>query len=203
MSVSKRLRFEILRRDNHQCRYCGATAPDVKLAVDHVVPVALGGGDEPSNLVAACVDCNSGKSSASPDASIVENVSADALRWSKAMEMVAHTRAIIREEANERYGAFLAKWNTWTYTYMGQKKTVDLPSGWEQSVDQFLTAGLEMGDLHELIDVAMSLKYCKNEWRYFCGCCWQRIKQSHEAARAVVELWEREGDEQWEQDDDG
>lgn len=26
MSVSKRLRFEILRRDNHACRYCGATA---------------------------------------------------------------------------------------------------------------------------------------------------------------------------------
>ncbi|MEU5976310.1 hypothetical protein [Streptomyces sp. NPDC047315] len=24
MAVSKRLRYEILRRDNHACRYCGA-----------------------------------------------------------------------------------------------------------------------------------------------------------------------------------
>lgn len=58
MAVSKRLRYEILRRDNHTCRYCGATAPDVKLTVDHVVPVALGGSDVPTNLVAACDACN-------------------------------------------------------------------------------------------------------------------------------------------------
>ncbi|WP_075737496.1 HNH endonuclease [Streptomyces acidiscabies] len=63
MAVSKRLRYEILRRDNHTCRYCGASAPDVPLRVDHVTPVALGGTDTPDNLVAACEPCNSGKSS--------------------------------------------------------------------------------------------------------------------------------------------
>ena len=41
MAVSKRLRYEILRRDNHTCRYCGESAPDVKLTIDHVVPVSL------------------------------------------------------------------------------------------------------------------------------------------------------------------
>lgn len=41
MAVSKRLRFEILRRDNFQCRYCGAKAPDATLAVDHVTPKEL------------------------------------------------------------------------------------------------------------------------------------------------------------------
>lgn len=44
MAVSKRLRFEVLRRDNHACRYCGATPPDVVLTIDHVVQTALGGG---------------------------------------------------------------------------------------------------------------------------------------------------------------
>jgi 5-methylcytosine-specific restriction endonuclease McrA len=29
--VSRRLRLEVLRRDGHTCRYCGAQAPDVKL----------------------------------------------------------------------------------------------------------------------------------------------------------------------------
>src|SRR6185369_3226628 len=61
MAVSKRLRFEILRRDNHTCRYCGRSAPEVKLTVDHVKPEALGGRTEPDNLVAACSDCNAGK----------------------------------------------------------------------------------------------------------------------------------------------
>ncbi|MFF0777048.1 HNH endonuclease [Streptomyces sp. NPDC003720] len=63
MAVSKRLRYEILRRDNHTCRYCGASAPDVPLRIDHVTPVALGGTDHPSNLVTSCEPCNNGKSS--------------------------------------------------------------------------------------------------------------------------------------------
>jgi hypothetical protein len=63
MAVSKRLRFEIFRRDSHTCRYCGATAPGTPLRVDHIVPVALGGTDHPSNLVTACEPCNSGKTS--------------------------------------------------------------------------------------------------------------------------------------------
>ncbi|MFD9276847.1 HNH endonuclease [Streptomyces mirabilis] len=63
MAVSKRLRYEILRRDRYTCRYCGASAPDAPMRVDHVTPVALGGTDHPSNLVAACEPCNSGKSS--------------------------------------------------------------------------------------------------------------------------------------------
>ncbi|WP_078628685.1 HNH endonuclease [Streptomyces sp. NRRL F-2664] len=54
MPVSNRLRFEVLRRDRYTCRYCGGSAPDVVLRVDHVVPVALGGTDTPDNLVAAC-----------------------------------------------------------------------------------------------------------------------------------------------------
>ena len=89
MAVSKRLRYEVLRRDNHTCRYCGASAPDVKLTVDHVTPVALGGSDEPTNLVTACAACNSGKTSSSPDAPLVEDVAQDALRWSKAMQKAA------------------------------------------------------------------------------------------------------------------
>lgn len=38
MAVSKRLRYEILRRDEFTCRYCGRRAPDVQLTIDHVVP---------------------------------------------------------------------------------------------------------------------------------------------------------------------
>ncbi len=59
---SKRLRFEILKRDNFTCRYCGATPLDRPLHVDHVVPESKGGTDDPANLIAACKDCNGGKS---------------------------------------------------------------------------------------------------------------------------------------------
>ena len=61
-SLSPTVRFDILERDSHTCRYCGAKAPEVRLHVDHIVPVCKGGGNEYKNLVTACVACNLGKS---------------------------------------------------------------------------------------------------------------------------------------------
>jgi hypothetical protein len=50
----RNLREHILRKDRDTCRYCGAPASHV----DHVIPIARGGTDQESNLVAACVNCN-------------------------------------------------------------------------------------------------------------------------------------------------
>lgn len=63
VGLSKRLRFEIFKRDGFKCRYCGS-APTAggPLHVDHVVAVANGGTDDPENLVTACQQCNLGKS---------------------------------------------------------------------------------------------------------------------------------------------
>lgn len=62
-AMGKRLRFEVFKRDGFQCTYCGASPQTSVLRVDHVVAVADGGGNEPSNLVTACEACNAGKSS--------------------------------------------------------------------------------------------------------------------------------------------
>lgn len=60
--IGKKARFEIFKRDRFTCQYCGASAPDVILHVDHIDPVAKGGGNDILNLVTSCADCNSGKS---------------------------------------------------------------------------------------------------------------------------------------------
>ena len=65
MSLSIRTRFEILKRDNFTCQYCGGSAPVVVLEVDHVTPVSLGGSNAPDNLITSCRDCNAGKSNVS------------------------------------------------------------------------------------------------------------------------------------------
>ncbi|WP_078657955.1 HNH endonuclease [Streptomyces rimosus] len=50
-----RLRRTILRRDNRTCYLCG----DPKASeVDHIIPVAFGGTDEPMNLAACCRTCH-------------------------------------------------------------------------------------------------------------------------------------------------
>jgi len=58
-SLSKRLgkvAKQIKARDNHRCVYCGATEGPMHL--DHVVARALGGKDEPGNILVACSACN-------------------------------------------------------------------------------------------------------------------------------------------------
>ena len=61
-SITKTLRFNILQRDKHTCQYCGRTPPEVTLVIDHLLPVAHDGTDDPDNLVTSCEDCNAGKS---------------------------------------------------------------------------------------------------------------------------------------------
>lgn len=61
-SIRKSVRFEVFKRDNFTCQYCGAKALDVVLHVDHINPVSKGGDNEIINLVTACLPCNLGKS---------------------------------------------------------------------------------------------------------------------------------------------
>ena len=60
--IPKKLRFQVLEKHKFKCRYCGRGTPEVTLEIDHVIPVALGGGNHEDNLVPACYDCNRGKS---------------------------------------------------------------------------------------------------------------------------------------------
>ena len=50
----RKLRLRVLERDGWACHYCGRPANEV----DHRMPLALGGTDAMSNLVAACRPCN-------------------------------------------------------------------------------------------------------------------------------------------------
>lgn len=178
MSVSKRLRYEILRRDNFMCKYCGGSAPDVKLTVDHVMPITLGGGDNPGNLCAACVDCNAGKSSVPPDAGVVESVTKKAEMMAEAMRVLAEHRQEDRDEMASMDDWFSRLWNG-----------IRAPRNYLQSFHNFLNAGLDAEDIAELSRVAWDAG-TDDPWRYFCGCCWTRVRQYREEAEELVDQWE-------------
>lgn len=186
MTVSKRLRYEILRRDNHACRYCGASAPDVKLTVDHVVPVALGGTGGPSNLVAACMDCNAGKSASSPDAPLVDDVAADALRWSGAMTQAARiTRRTLAERVSARTFFRDEIWGNWTYEYKGERRQFELSGDWENTIDRFLDAGIEEPELVEAVRIAITSR-SRDPFRYMCGVAWNMVSERQQIAQQIV-----------------
>ena len=56
-------RFEILKRDNFTCQYCGRTIKDnITLQIDHIIPKSKNGTNNIKNLITSCNLCNLGKS---------------------------------------------------------------------------------------------------------------------------------------------
>jgi hypothetical protein len=58
-----KLRFEVFKRDDFTCQYCGRNVKDdkIKLQCDHIIPKSFGGENILSNLTTSCLECNEGK----------------------------------------------------------------------------------------------------------------------------------------------
>lgn len=52
--IPRSLRARLLEKDGHRCGRCGGMFPPNQLEIDHLVPLALRGADEPGNWVALC-----------------------------------------------------------------------------------------------------------------------------------------------------
>jgi hypothetical protein len=179
MAVSKRTRFEVLRRDNYTCRYCRSA--EGELTIDHVTPVALGGTDDPSNLVACCKDCNAGKTSTSPDAGTVEGVSDDAVRWAAAMARAAHLMSEKLSEREEYVGAFLSAWPSYR----------NPPTHLLDTVGRFYDLGLPLNVMVDAAQTAGNARGISDRHSYFSGICWKRVRAMQDIAERIVS---QEGD---------
>ncbi|MDF5758582.1 DciA family protein [Spongiactinospora sp. TRM90649] len=186
MSVSKILRYQILRRDNFACRFCGRTAPDVELQVDHVIPEALGGPTEPPNLVTACADCNSGKAATPPDAAIVADVEASALRWTEAMKAARDRLHADRQHRDGIRQAFLDAWDT-RRPPLPTRRSFALPDSWPKTIDQLAAAGLAVDDITDAVAIAVHAEQVNEVFRYFCGVAWRTARQLQETARTLLD----------------
>jgi hypothetical protein len=60
--AGERVRFQVFKRDNFRCQYCGRSSSEVILELDHVVPKSKGGIDDFDNYITSCRACNIGKS---------------------------------------------------------------------------------------------------------------------------------------------
>lgn len=190
MAVSKRTRYEVLRRDNHACRYCGAMAPEAELTVDHVMPKALGGSDAPDNLVAACRDCNAGKSSTMPDDPLVADVSQRAVEWGKAIADYNRAQMGDRRKRATYVRRFEKAWNNWTFRdRAGDRHHLPKPSDWEPTIWQFYGLGLPILELEDAVKIACGNQMVAEDrtFRYMCGVLWNKVNDMHEGAKSILE----------------
>ena len=58
--ISPEIQHLVRQRANHLCEYCHTSEQwqYVRFTIDHIIPVAQGGPDDPDNLALACFHCN-------------------------------------------------------------------------------------------------------------------------------------------------
>ncbi|MCU0482635.1 MAG: HNH endonuclease [Anaerolineae bacterium] len=60
--IPKQIRQQVIDRANGLCEYCHTSKKMiVSLEIDHIMPVSLGGDNNPNNLSACCQGCNKHK----------------------------------------------------------------------------------------------------------------------------------------------
>lgn len=168
-AISKRVRFEIFKRDGFECQYCGATPPGALLHVDHIKPVAEGGGNEMDNLVTACLPCNLGKGAKSLKSvpqSLADKASDVAEREAQLLGLHEIMEGKRQRLENEVWQIVDALEGAPTETYNRRDLT---------SIRRFLEQ-LTFHDVLEAAEIAVSHYYGGRRFRYFCGICWKKIK---------------------------
>lgn len=179
MAVTKRTRFEVLRRDEHTCQYCGAKAPDVTLQVDHVIPVALGGDDKPGNLVTACRDCNGGKTSVHPDSPLVQSLSAEAAAYVLGMQdKMTRFRADL-ESLDGYVEEFEEMWFDWGRGEGEKRDRVPLPPDYRMTLFRWKQMGIPTSVYDLAVPSAMardSVSF-EDKFTYMAGIVWNMVNQ--------------------------
>lgn len=172
-AISKKMRFEVFKRDGFVCQYCGAHPPAVILHVDHIHPVALGGGNEIDNLVTACEPCNLGKSSRSL-ADIPQSLKSKAAEIQEREEQIRGYQAVM-DEKRQRLESDAEKVRE-IYEQFDEGYT--LTDSAMVSVRNFV----EKLGRHEVMN-AMEKAYSRpskgegSQFKYFCGICWNKIRE--------------------------
>lgn len=173
MSISKKKRFEVFKRDSFTCQYCGSTPPKVVLEADHIQPKSKNGSDDINNLVTSCFDCNRGKSktelSSIPE-SLLQNIEAvkeKELQYKEFKKLTYSIKRRKKKEAIKINEIYSASYNGWELSDRFVKSSLYNfldKLGYDEVEEAAFKAFSYMGD-------------CNAAIKYFCGICWNKIKK--------------------------
>jgi hypothetical protein len=171
-AIGKKLRFEVFKRDEFSCVYCGATPPTVVLQIDHIHPVAEGGTNAIDNLITSCQPCNIGKG-----ANLLNNIPQTLKDKSKDIAE--------KEEQLKGYYEVIQKQQdriekeVWQITNMIESGHIEheINRDWSLSIKRFLK-NLGFYEVKDAAEIARAkYKYGgKKTFLYFCGICHNKMK---------------------------
>lgn len=174
--LSKRERFDVFKRDQFACQYCGRKPPDVVLEVDHVIAVASGGSNEDHNLITSCFDCNRGKSDRTLQLPPVDLAEKRRLIKERTLQ-VKKLEALLseqREQDEARIDQVIALYD---YSFEGLERF----NFSRISIRNFLRR-LPLPEVQEAMELACERVPAGKVFKYFCGICWNKINKTGPAA---------------------
>jgi len=172
--ASKKLRFDVFKRDSFTCQYCGRTPPAVVLEVDHVIPKSKGGPNRIENYITACFECNRGKGKHSLETAPTAVADNLVLLKEKRLQLKEYNRLIEKQEAEEN-AAIMAVNEVFSDNFPGLSPT----DGFSQVTMRRFLSQLPLVRVKQAMSLACSTRDDDAEaaLRYFCGICWNWIKQ--------------------------
>lgn len=176
MAITKKIRFEVFKRDGFKCAYCGKEPPLVVLEVDHIDPKSKGGKDEINNLLTACFDCNRGKRDVpltKIPGQLIENIE---VLQEKEDQLIAYRKFIKKIEKREMKDIEEVN-NIYSDGYPGWQ----FNDKFKLSIKTFLRSlpkHIVIGAMTQAIAkfTANTPQNRDAATRYFCGICWNVIK---------------------------
>ena len=168
MSVSKKVRFEVFKRDGFKCQYCGKVPPDVMLEADHITPVSKGGQDEIENLITACFDCNRGKRD-TPLSSLPETIE---------IKMHILEQKIIQVQQYEKFRKKLQKLKDGEIEQLETEFGYYFLDNQKSQVKRFVSmAGYDaVVEAFQIMNAQKGYASPYTKFKYFCGIMWNKIK---------------------------
>lgn len=175
-AISKRVRFEIFKRDSFTCQYCGKQPPSASLQIDHIIPVSAGGDNDLCNLITACHDCNAGKAHLPSPNPKHDHSQSDEERARKLLEYKAIAAKAVAEK--ERIQQLFYKVSDyWMLLSDEPAGEYELCGDIEVSIKRFLKS-LPLKEVLKAVYVTFKRAPDYKRIRYFCGICWNKINDA-------------------------
>lgn len=203
MALSKKIRFEVFKRDDFTCMYCGRKTPDVVLEIDHIIPRAEGGDDDIQNLVTSCFECNRGKGATPLDkVKTRDDLEEDLYLLAERELQIREYRKILQSKRNREDSDISKLSQYWSERSEGK---YSLTEQGQQSLKSFLKDFMPE-QIKEAIDIAYSkITIPEQRFKYMCGILhnWRRDKIERGSSSDILFYWRKKRPQNWKQADEG
>lgn len=172
--MSKKLRFDVFKRDSFTCQYCGSHPPKVVLHVDHINPVANRGTNNIDNLITSCDCCNLGKG-ARLLSDIPQSLKDKAIYMAEREEQIKGYNDVLMQRMN--------RINDESWDVAAALDGKEFIESYNKESLQSICRFLEKLPFAEVLMAAKTAnaKFSyggTRQFKYFCGICWGKVREA-------------------------